>query len=579
LHAAHRRVCFEELVSTRTAQPRAQTIPKSASPQGRRPVTAADRGREAFARKAWSEAYTELTQGDRAQSLDPNDLALLAMACHLVGRDAEGFDVLSRAYTTFLERDDPEHAARCAFWLGFQLFTSGERAKGNGWLARARRVIDERELDSAIRGYLFIPIGIECLQKGDPPGALSAFTEALELGIRLGDRELQTLARQGQGRALIRLGRIAEGIALLDEIMIAATAGEVSPSSVAPLYCSVLEACHEVFDLRRAQEWTEALTAWYASQPDLVPFRGHCLVRRAELLQVHGAWSDALDAAASACEVLSNPPQPAGGEAFYQAAEIRRLRGDLDGAAAAYRTASEMNRSPHPGLALLRLAQGQHETAATAIRRALGEARERRHRSRLLGGYIEIMLAMNDLDAARAGCQELTEIAAQVDAPFLHAMSAQWTGALRLAVNDAEGAIESMRQACVIWRELGAPYESARVRVLLARAQRALGDADGAEMDLDVARRIFAELGASPDVAGVDALRDSPVAPNDQRLTDREIEVLRLVATGKTNRAIAHALRISEKTVARHVSNIFTKLDLSSRAAATAYAYRHALAI
>ena len=558
------------------ANPRA-AIPQSASPQRRRPATAVDRGRSAFARKAWGEAYTELTQADRAQPLDPHDLAILAMACHLVGRDAEGLDVLSRAHSAFLERDDPEHAALCAFWLGFQLFTSGERAKGNGWLARARRVVDERRLDSAVRGYLLIPIGIDGVQKGDPSDALSAFTEALEIGIRFGDRELQTLARQGQGRALVRLGRIAEGIALLDEIMIAATAGEVSPPSVAALYCSVLEACHEVFDLRRAQEWTEALTAWYASQPDLVPFRGHCLVRRAELLQVQGAWSDALDAAASACEWLSNPPQPAGGEAFYQTGEIRRLRGDLDGAEAAYRSASEMNRSPHPGLGLLRLAQGQHETAATAIRRALGEARERRHRSRLLGGYIEIMLAMNDLDAARAGCAELREIAREVDAPFLHATSAQWTGALRLAANDAEGAIEALREACVIWRELDAPYESARVRVLLARAQRALGDADGAEMDLDVARRIFEELGATPDVARVDALRESSTAPDDGRLTDREIEVLRLVATGKTNRAIAHALRISEKTVARHVSNIFTKLGISSRAAATAYAYQHDL--
>lgn len=536
-----------------------------------------DRGRAAFARKAWSEAHASLTRADRAHPLEPHDLMALAMTCHLIGRDPEGFDVLARAHSAFLQLDDAERAARCAFWLGFQLFTSGERAKGNGWLARARRVVDEHGIDSPIYGYLLIPAGIDWVQKGEPAEALTAFTNALQIGMHFGDRELETLARQGQGRALVRLGRIAEGVALLDEIMIAATAGEIAPPNVGPLYCSMLEACHEAFDLRRAREWTEALTAWYASQPDLVPFRGNCLVRRAELLHVGGAWSDALEAASMACELLSNPPQAAAGEAFYRAGEIRRLRGDLDDAAAAYRSASEMGHSPHPGLALVRLAQGQREAAVAAIRRALDEAREQRHRSHMLGGYIEVMLATNDVEAARAGCAELAAIAARVDAPFLYALSAQCTGAQLLAAGDAERAIESLREACVLWRELDAPYESARVRVLLAQAQRALGDADGAEMDLDLARRIFVELGATPDVARVDALATRQTGHGAERLTGREVEVLRLIATGKTNRAIAHALHISEKTVARHVSNIFTKLDLSSRAAATAYAFQHEL--
>lgn len=538
---------------------------------------ALDRGRAAFARKAWSEAYASLTRADRDSPLDPDDIALLAMTCHLIGRDDEGLDLLARAHHVFLERDDPEHAALAAFWLGFQLFTSGEQAKGSGWLARAQRVVEERRLDSVIRGYLRIPAGIECMRRNAPAQALEAFSEGLQIGIRFGDRELQTLARQGQGRALVRLGRVAEGIALLDEIMIAATAGEVSPPSVGALYCSVLEACHEIYDLRRAKEWTDVLTEWYASQPDLVPFRGHCLVRRAEMMHLQGAWSDALDAAVSACECLVDPPQPAAGEAFYQCGEIHRLRGDLEAAVAAYRRASETGRSPHPGLALARLAQGQSDAAAAAIRRALDEAREQRLRSRMLAGYVEIMLAANDIDAARAGVNELTTIAERIDAPFLHALGAEWCGALLLAEHDNEGAIESLRTACAIWRELEAPYESARCRILLAQAQRALGDRDGAEMDLELARRIFLELGAMPDVERVDAIRAQPAVARTERLTAREAEVLRLIATGQTNRSIAHALAISEKTVARHVSNIFTKLGLVSRAAATAYAYEHDL--
>ena len=539
---------------------------------------ALERGRTAFATKAWGEAYAQLTAADRATPLAPGDIVLLAITSHLIGRDPEGIDLLARAHQEFLRVGDAESAGRCAFWLGFQLFTSGEPAKGNGWLARARRVVDEARLDSATIGYLQLPAAIRCLQLGDPTGALATFSEALDVGVRFGDRELQTIARQGQGRALIRLGRIPEGIALLDEIMIATTAGEVSPPSVGAMYCSVLEACHEVYDFRRAQEWTDALNDWQASQPDLVPYRGHCLVRRAEMLHLHGDWSSAMEAAMRACEWLSHPPQPAIGEAHYQRAEVHRLRGELAEAEEAYRQASAVGRSPHPGLALVRLAQQQRSAAVVAIRHALDEAREQRLRSRMLGGYVEVMLAADDVGAARAGVTELASIAEKVDAPFLHALAAHWTGAVLQAEGDYDASMGELRKACAGWRELGAPYENASAHVLLARAQRALGDEGGAQMELDCARRMFQELGALPDVQRVEALLSPPrVAGESSSLTSREVEVLRLIATGKTNRAIAQALRISEKTVARHVSNIFVKLDLSSRAAATAYAYEHDL--
>jgi DNA-binding CsgD family transcriptional regulator len=544
------------------------------NPSGAVP-SALDLGRAAFARKAWGDAYAQLTSADRERPLEPHDLVALSMTCHLIGKDPEGLDVLSRAHQEFLKVGDPERAALSAFWLGFQLYSAGEEAKGNGWLSRARRVVDDHELDSAIRGYLLVPVGVGHMRRGDPSEALEAFSGALEIGVRFGDRELQALARQGQGRALVRLGRIAEGIALLDEIMIAATAGEVSPPSVGPLYCSVLEACHEVYDLRRAKEWTEALTAHYASQPDLVPFRGHCLVRRAEMMYLQGAWSDALEAALNACRWLSNPPQPAIGEAHYQRGEVHRLRGEYDEAIAAYRQASETNRSPHPGLALVRLAQRQPDIAASAVRRALDESKEQRHRSRMLGGYVEIMIAVGDVPAARAGVMELAEIARLVGAPFLHALAAQWTGALLIEEGDHEAAMSALRKACVGWRDLAAPYETGRVRVLMGQAQRVLGDEDGARMDFESARRTFEELGAKPDLERVVSMLAAPTVEKRERLTDREVQVLRLIATGRTNRVIAQSLRISEKTVARHVANIFTKLGISSRAAATAYAYRH----
>ena len=540
-----------------------------------------ERGRAAFARRAWSEAHAQLAAADHEQPLGPEDLEALAMSAHLIGHDPEGADFLIRAHQEYLRLGRAEQAAMSAFWLGFQLFTSGEQAKGNGWLARVRRVVDDHQLDTPIRGYLLLPTGIRCLNTGDAAASLTAFSEAVEIGARFGDRELMNIARQGQGRALIRLGRIAEGIALLDEIMIAATAGELSPPSVGAIYCSVLEACHEVFDLRRAQEWTEALDEWYASQPDLVPYRGHCLVRRSELLQLHGSWSEALDAAVSACEWLSNPPQGAVALAHYQRGEVHRLRGDYAEAEKAYRQASETGRTPHPGLALLRLAHAQQEAASIAIRRALEEAREPRLRARLLAGYVEIMLAAEDLVAAREGAEELTDIATTLGAPYLHALSSMWMGAVLVAEGKHDAALEVLRDACVGWREIGAPYEGGRVRELLALTQRALGDEDSAQMEFDVASRLFEELGATPDTERVKALRQPPAAVPSQQssgaLTSRELDVLRLIATGKTNRAIAHALHISEKTVARHVSNIFTKLGLSSRAAATAYAYQHDL--
>lgn len=557
----------------------ADAVPGSDAPRGElTPGEALERGRAASGRRAWGDAFTQLSAADRAAPLAPADLERLAAAAYLIGRDDESTRAWTRAHQLCLDRGDVARAVRCAFWIAFGLLDRGEHARGGGWIARATRLLDERAPDCVERGYLLLLAAQRQLEEGDPAAAHATFGLATDSARRFGDGDLLALARHGQGRALIRRGDAAAGVALLDEVMVAVTGDEVSPIVVGTVYCSVISACQEIFDVRRAQEWTAALTEWCDAQPDLVPFRGQCLVRRAELLRLGGAWRDALAEAARACARLSDPPGQAGlGAAFYQRAELHRLRGAFAEAEDAYREAHRCGRTPQPGLAQLRLSQGRLDDAVAAIRGAVDEARERRARSRLLGPYVEIMISAGELPAARAAAEELAAIAADLDAPFLRAASDEATGAALLAEGDAAGALDLLRRARAGWRTLGAPYEAARVRVLLARASRALGDRDTAELELDTAGQAFRRLGAAPDLA---ALRDEAGAGGRRgagRLTTRETEVLRLVATGRTNRSVAAELRISEKTVARHLSNIFTKLGLSSRAGATAYAYEHHL--
>jgi DNA-binding CsgD family transcriptional regulator len=543
-------------------------------------MTAAEalaRGRESFGQRAWADAFAGLSAADAEIPLEPGDLERLATAAYLLGRDDDSTDLWERAHHELLSGGDAERAARCAFWLAVGLLDRGEIAPGSGWIARASRLLDEGEHDCVEQGYLLLPVARQRVLEGDCATAYATSGQAAEIGERFGDLDLVMLARSVQGRALIGQEKTAEGMTLLDEVMVAVMADAVSAMAAGLVYCSVIDACQESFDLRRAREWTAALTHWCESQPDLLAYTGQCLVHRAEIMQLHGEWPDAVDAAQQACERFLRRPHPAAGAAVYQQAEVHRLCGEIAKAEQAYRQASRWGREPQPGLAQLRLAQGQVDAAQAAIRRVVDEAQDRVTRSRLLPAHVEIMLAAGDVHAARAAADELSEIADDAGAPLLRAFATHAQGAVRLAEADARAALAVLRPAWRAWQELEVPYEAARVRVLIGLACQQLGDEDTAEMELDAARWVFQQLGAVPDLARAQALaRKAPARPAGG-LTARELEVLRLVAAGKTNRVIAADLFLSEKTVARHVSNIFTKLDLSSRAAATAYAYEHDL--
>jgi DNA-binding CsgD family transcriptional regulator len=536
------------------------------------------RGRDLYERRRWGDALEAFLAADDKAPLDCEDLERLAMAAYLIGRESESADHWARAHQGFLEAGRVERAVRCAFWLALGLLHKGERARGGGWLARAARLLESEPSDCVERGYLLLPAGLRHIGEGEVEKAYDVFRAAAEIGERFGDQDLIALSLHSRGRALLRLGRTDEGVALLDEAMAAVEAGDVAPIVAGEVYCSVIEGCAEIFDLGRAQEWTAALTRWCEAQADLVPYRGQCLVRRAEIMRLHGAWSDALEEARRACEWLARPPgEPAAGEAFYQRAELHRLRGEFDEAEEAYRRGHRWGRRPMPGLAQLRLAQQRVDDAAAIIRQAVTESRERHVRARLLPAHVEIMLAAGDLAAARDAAHQLAGFAEVFDTALVRAHAAEAEGAVLLAEGDPESALEKLAGAWRGWQEVEAPYEGARTRVLLGLARRELGDHESATMEFDAALGAFRELEAGPDRARVEALlRPGPPA-RAGGLTPRQVEVLRLVTTGRTNRAIAEELHISEKTVARHVSDIFLRLGVSSRAAATAWAYEHDL--
>lgn len=535
------------------------------------------RGRECFAAQAWMEAYESLSAADRSRPLEAEDLELLATAAYMIGNEGDYLGALERAHRAHLDGGRPLRAVRCAFWLGGTLARRGEVGQASGWLGRAQRMLDRHGGETVEHGYLLLPAMFAQEASGDLDLAAGTAGAAAAIGERFGDADLFALAAYERGRVMIRSGRIKDGLGLLDEAMLSLTSGELSPIVTGIVYCGVILACQSAHDVGRAQEWTAGLSRWCERQPDLVAFTGRCLVHRAELMQLRGAWPQALEEARRAGERCMHAANSgAAGEAAYRQGELRRVSGDLGAAEAAYAEARRHGRDPQPGLALLRLVQGNRDAAEAAIRRLASETSDAGRRAALLPAYVEIMLAVNDVQAAVGACEELETIAEKRDGAVLAAAAGAARGAVELAQGDAHAALGVLRGASETWQRLQAPYEAARVRELIGLACRAMGDEDTATLELAACCATYEELGALPDLARVRSL--TKARPADARgLTERELEVLRHLAAGATNKAIAAEFVLSERTVDRHVSNIFAKLGVSSRAAATAYAYEHRL--
>ncbi len=538
-----------------------------------------ERGRQAFAQAGWRDAYEALAAADLVTRLRATDLELLARAAYMLGRDDDYVSALERAYRVHLDAGAPMPAIRCAFWIGHSWLFRGQAAPAFGWFARAERLLDREQGDVAERGYVLVGEMLDHLSRGDAAGSLAAAAEITEIGERFGDPDLVALGMMEQGHALVRLGRAEEGVRLIDETMVAVTSGELSPIVAGIVYCNTIAFCRSVYQLRRVREWTVALTRWCARQPDMVAHKGLCLVHRAEIMTLGGAWEDALEELSRVGEQFTQGAlnRLACGEAAYREGEVRRLQGEFALAEEAYRKASGHGREPQPGMALMRLAQGRLDSAAATIRRAVSESSRGLSRVALLPAYVQIMLAAGDTDAAAGACRELDEIAAQQRSEAIDAMSWQARGALSLAEGDAHAALAALRRACQAWRQLEAPYEAAHSRTLLGRACRLVGDEDSAALELQAARETFTELGAQPDLAAIEPPAPTKDSGDAHGLSPREKEVLRLVATGQSNREIATALVLSEHTVARHLQNIFAKLGVSSRTAASAFAHEHDL--
>lgn len=537
------------------------------------------RGVECLEQRRWAEADEHLTEAQEGGHLDAGVLEQLAVARLLIGRQEASEACWLAAHESYVADGDPRGAGRCAFWLGLLLVMRGEMARGGGWMGRAHEVLAGSD-ECAEHGLLMVPEGLHLLGSGHQREAQATFGRVTELGKRLQAPDVVAFGQLGLGQSLVREGRAAEGLAALDRLMADAEVEDLSPVVTGIVYCAGIEECQRLFDVARAREWTSALSRWLGAQPDVVAFQGHCMVYRAEVVQRHGDWPAAVDETRRARDRLSTPPgHPATGLALYRLGELHRLRGELDEAEVAYVEANRWGHNPQPGLALLRLDQGHVDKASTTIRRVLDEVTGPADRCSILAAAVEILLADGDLDGARRAADELTQLATAFGAPFLQARADHCLGLLSIAQGQLADAVAPLRSCLQRWLDFHAPHEEALTRVALATAYRGLGDDDAAALEIDTARTLLEGLGAAPDLARLDErTAPRPTTQADQlELSLRELQVLRMVTTGATNRSIADDLYISVRTVDRHVSNLYTKLGVSTRAAATAIAYERQL--
>jgi DNA-binding NarL/FixJ family response regulator len=531
--------------------------------------------REAYARRDWPAARDGFEAARAVVDLTPDDLSALSDAAWWLG-DVESSSTAGQlAYDGYCRDGRTRDAAMAAMGVAYVLLLRGQQVLAAGWIARASRLL-AGDPDCPETGYLVYVLEVEAgYDAKDVARVVAASRRVRDLGRRHGSPTLVAAGTFGEGRVLVRSGRVQEGLALIDEAMLAVAAGEVEPEWSGNLFCHMMAACHELCDVVRARRWTEATSQWLAELPAAALFTGICRVHRSQVLQVSGAWDRAEAEAAQVCADLADLHVATAAEGHYQVGELRRLRGDYAAADDAYEQARARGRDPQPGRALALLARGRVAAAAASVRSALAAEQDRLARARLCVAQVEIALAAEDLPVAGKACDELAVTASTWASPGLTAMAAGAAGALALATGHPAEALPQLRAAHRCWRHADAPYEAARVAELMARAYLALDDLDAADRELATAFAVFQRLGARGDLERVAAHRSGRTLPGG--LTAREAEVLSLVAAGMSNRSLAASLTLSEKTVARHLSNIFTKLGVSSRTQAAAYAFEHGL--
>ncbi|MFI5056194.1 MAG: LuxR C-terminal-related transcriptional regulator [Actinomycetota bacterium] len=534
-----------------------------------------DRAQDILQHAPDAKEYEALRAIDPAERT-PFDHALLAEAAWWHAAFEESMSERQQAYAGFAAAGDDRLAGLMAARLSIEFAIHGEPAVGAGFLERAKRHLRDQP-DCVERGFVTMVETSMLRMEGRAEDALTHAEEAVACAERFANDDLLAMSLHVEGLLLLDMGRVADGLARMDEAMALILAGTISPYFTGIVYCALIQACLELSDIRRAGDWSDAAGVWCEALPPEAPIVGFCRVNRAEVARIRGAWAEAEAAAALAVEELAAIDPASAGLAQYQIGEIRRRRGDLAGAAVAYGRAHELGADPQPGLALLRLAQGDAEVAAAALRTALASTPTGPRRSRVLAASVEVALATGDIAGARASSDELAAIADAIGTHAMEAAAAAADGAVLLAEGDAENAADRLRIAVSLGQDVRTPDETARARARYGEALRALGDDEGARLALIGALAAFEELGAEPDAETTRRLLGTPGAiPGG--LTAREAEVLRLLAAGKTNRDIGVELVISEHTVARHIQNIYAKVGVSSRAAATAFAFAHDLA-
>jgi len=527
----------------------------------------------AGSRPDWRAIHDELARRELT-SLSAAELDQLGESLFWLDRPDDSIAVLGRAFTAHVADGDHAGAAMAAWQLFYDYALVGEMALANGWLERARREAAHVE-GSATAGFLAVAESDRAAGAGALEDAVTHAERAVELGRATGHADLTAMALQAKGRALVACGRLDEGIVALDEAMVAVVNGELTPLFTGWVYCNALSTCHDLADLTRAIQWSESAMRWCDDLREGRLYPGICRLHVVELATLRGTWETAAVMAQQACEELTSHDPRYAGVAHYLIGELHRMAGDLDLAEEAFTSAHQLGRVPQPGLARVRLAQGRFDAAVNGLRLALEPVPlAPLRRTELLAALADAQLAVGDIDAAAAAAAEMTEVVHGSASVYLDAVTRTTEAQVLLARGDALASCRRAGEAVERFQALGLPYDGARAREVRGAAAQVINELDTAQLELAAARETFQRLGAEPDARRVAALLgQAPPSP----LSSREIEVLRLVARGGTNKEVAGELLVSEHTVARHLSNIYTKLGVGSRSAATAFAYERSL--